>query len=107
VLQLNWSARTLHFSIAAVAALSGWLANTTSASAAGKCTMTYETFESAIAHLDAEKCPDASDGDKVFCRISVGGDRAHVFYFSDEGAQCLLKVESFDDDEVEIRFNKD
>ena len=39
------------------------------------CAMAYETFETAVAHLDAESCPDKSMNDKAFCRISVGGDR--------------------------------
>ncbi len=68
------------------------------------CVMNYETFESAVPHLDAESCPDKSMNDKAFCRVSVGGDHAHVFYFSSEGERCLIKVVSFDDEEIELKF---
>lgn len=77
------------------------------AMAAGtRCALSYETFEKVVPHLDAESCPNSSNPDNVFCRISVGGDHAHVFYFSSEGDQCLLKVESFDDEEVELKFKR-
>lgn len=77
------------------------------ARAEAPCAMTYEFFETAVAHIDIEHCPDNLDPDKVFCRISVGGDHAHVFYFSLEGERCLLRVESFDDDEVEFKFKRE
>lgn len=70
------------------------------------CPLTYETFETAVSHLDAEICPDAKRNETAFCRISVGGDQAHVFYFSKEGKQCLLKVESYDDDDMAIDFKR-
>jgi len=70
------------------------------------CVLSYETFETAVPHLDAESCPDKSMNDKAFCRIAVGGDKAHVFYFSSEGNRCLIKVRSFDDEEIELKFKR-
>lgn len=66
--------------------------------ASQKCAMTYETFEGAIPHIDMENCPGGNVGNKAFCRASVGGDRVYVFYFADEGDECLMEVKSFDED---------
>ena len=70
------------------------------------CALNYETFETAVPHLDAESCPDASMNEKAFCRISVGNDLAHVFYFVSDGKQCLIKVETYDDEEMTVKFKK-
>ena len=66
--------------------------------ASQNCAMTYETFEVAIPHIDMESCPGGDTGKKTFCRASVGADRVHVFYFADEGGECLMLVKSFDED---------
>lgn len=87
-------------------ALGAALVSPVSALAAATCPMTYETFETAVPHLDAESCPDQNLKDKAFCRISVGGDQAHVFYFASDGEQCLLKVESYDDEDMDIQFRR-
>jgi len=68
------------------------------AAASEKCVMTYETFESAVAHIDLVECPDAAVRENAFCRVSAGGEKLHLFYFDNDGDQCLLKVESFEED---------
>lgn len=62
------------------------------------CPMTYAQYEFAVPHLDLEDCPAALAGEDRFCRASVAGDRLHVFAFAEDGAQCLLAMESFDED---------
>ncbi|MGI9413061.1 MAG: hypothetical protein ACR2PM_05295 [Hyphomicrobiales bacterium] len=68
------------------------------AAGAESCPMTYETFESAVAHIDLDECPDAVMRERSFCRVSAGGEKLHLFYFDNDGEQCLLKVESFEED---------
>lgn len=87
---------------ASVTALSGVPAGADNA----PCALTYEVFESAVAHLDIDHCPDKSFKDQAFCRVVVGGNQAHVFYFSSNDGQCLLKVESFNDDELDLKFKR-
>lgn len=99
---MSWRVVMIGIAVFGVALLSGhhWSA------ADDRCAMTYEIFETAVAHLDAETCPDEAMNDKAFCRISVGGDQAHVFYFANDGQQCLLKVESFDDEDMKLKFKR-
>lgn len=65
--------------------------------ASQECAMTYETFELSVPHIDMEECPEIAVRESAFCRLSVGGEQAHLFYFDAEGDQCLLKVTSFEE----------
>ncbi len=65
--------------------------------AAQDCVLKYETFEFAVPHIDLEKCPEAAMAKTAFCRVSVGAEQVHLFYFDNEGDQCLLKVRSFEE----------
>ena len=69
---------------------------------AADCPMTYAQFEAAVPHVDVEACPKNSLGGKPFCRASAGGDQVHVFFFAEDGDQCLLKLQSFDEDAFEL-----
>ena len=57
--------------------------------------MTYEIFETAIAHVDLVDCPKAFDPDDSFCRMTLANDMAHVFVFDYDGAQPLVAVKSY------------
>ena len=46
----------------------------------------------------------ASLGRQVFCRASAGGDFVHVFFFDMKGEQCLLKLQSYDEDAFELEI---
>jgi len=70
------------------------------------CPMTYATFEQTVPHNDLEECPKKVDGEKAFCRMAMAAERVHVFYFSDDGGQCLLRVQSFDHEDVEVKLPK-
>lgn len=71
---------------------------------AAACPLTYETFESAVPHIDLEHCPDAAMKESAFCRASMGAEQVHLFYFESEGDQCLIKVRSFDEDEYALKL---
>ncbi len=62
------------------------------------CPMTYETFEIAVPHIDLASCPEKDGKGGIFCRATVGGDRVHIFYFSETDDQCLQQVKSFSDE---------
>lgn len=66
--------------------------------------MTYEIFEHSIGHVDLATCPDGFDDDKVFCRLTVADERAHVFAFAYEGDQVLEAVRSYEFDEDFLNF---
>jgi hypothetical protein len=66
--------------------------------AAQPCPMTYETFEIAVPHIDLTSCPEKDGKGGIFCRATVGGDRVHIFYFSEADDQCLQQVKSFSDE---------
>ncbi len=72
------------------------------AGASQKCSISYETFEVAVPHIDMENCPDGDATKGAFCRASVGGDQVHIFYFAENGDQCLLQVKSFEADEFSL-----
>lgn len=61
--------------------------------------MTYDVFEHAIEHVDLAICPAEFDMDKMFCRMTLADDRAHVFVFALDADQPLLAVKSYDLDE--------
>jgi hypothetical protein len=44
-------------------------------------------------------CPAEFDMDKMFCRMTLADDRAHVFVFDLDADQPLLAVKSYDLDE--------
>lgn len=56
----------------------------------------YEVFEAAVEHADLEGCPAQFDPDKVFCRLTLAADLAHVFVFSYNGDQPLLAIKSYE-----------
>ena len=72
--------------------------------AAQDCVLKYETFEYAVPHIDLETCPEAEMEKVAFCRASVGGEQVHLFYFSKDGDQCLLKVRSFEEDRYSLEL---
>lgn len=90
-------ARAAGAAIAAIAAAavsaSAW------AQADAPCAFPYEKFEIAVPHVDMAACPASMSGPEPrFCRAAAGGDFLHVYAFAEDGAQCLLQVESFDED---------
>ncbi|MGR3547436.1 MAG: hypothetical protein ACU0CB_01240 [Roseovarius sp.] len=58
--------------------------------------MTYEVFEHAIEHVDLAICPSEFDMDKMFCRMTLADNRAHVFVFAHDADQPLMTVKSYD-----------
>lgn len=62
------------------------------------CPMTYDQFEYAVPHIDLETCPGSLAGEGLFCRAAAGADAIHVFVFALDGDQCLLRVESVEED---------
>ncbi len=66
--------------------------------------MTYEVFEHRIGHVDLATCPDGFDNDKVFCRLTVADERAHVFAFAFEGDQLLQAIRSYEFDDGFLNY---
>lgn len=66
--------------------------------------MTYAIFEEAVAHADLPACPADLDPDRVFCRLTLANDAAHVFVFALEGDQPLLAVRHHPLDRTTLRF---
>ncbi|KPP87801.1 MAG: hypothetical protein HLUCCO07_02925 [Rhodobacteraceae bacterium HLUCCO07] len=66
--------------------------------------MTYEIFEHSVGHVDLATCPEGFDNDKVFCRLTVAEERAHVFAFAFEGDQLLQAIRSYEFDEEFLNF---
>ncbi|WP_372615096.1 hypothetical protein [Aquicoccus sp.] len=66
--------------------------------------MTYEIFEHSVGHVDLATCPEGFDNDKVFCRLTVAEERAHVFAFAFEGDQLLQAIRSYEFDEDFLNF---
>lgn len=64
--------------------------------AATEARMTYEMFEHAIEHVDLATCPAEFDVDRMFCRLTLADDRAHVFVFGHDADQPLVAVKSYD-----------
>ena len=85
---------TLQFAIAFVA----------NSALAATCPMTSAQFEAAVPHIEVEECPKHALGRQVFCRASAGGDFVHVFFFDMKGEQCLLKLQSYDEDAFELEI---
>lgn len=69
------------------------------------CSLTYEIFEFSVAHLDLDECPNTELADAAFCRANIGSDEIHVYYFSNEDDQCLLKVESYSSGDYSLTFH--
>ena len=61
--------------------------------------MTYEVFEHAIEHVDLAICPAEFDMDKMFCRMTLADDRAHVFVFAHDAEQPLIAIKSYELDD--------
>ncbi len=74
--------------------------------ASPQCPLTYETFESAVPHIDLEECPEPGMADTAFCRVSAGGEQLHLFYFSLKEDQCLLQVRSFDEEDYTLSLKE-
>lgn len=66
--------------------------------------MTYEIFEHSVGHVDLATSPEGFDNDKVFCRLTVAEERAHVFAFAFEGDQLLQAIRSYEFDEDFLNF---
>jgi hypothetical protein len=70
--------------------------------AAEDCTLGYPAFEFAVPHVDLETCPAAMAAEDVFCGASIASDALHVFAFAEDGEQCLVALQSFDEDAFTI-----
>ncbi len=68
------------------------------------CAFDYEIFEYSVSHIDMEECPDVAMAETAFCRANIGGEDIHVYYFSNDGGRCLLKVESYGEGEYSLTF---
>jgi hypothetical protein len=64
----------------------------------------YAVFETTVEHADLAACPQGFDGDKVFCRLTLAAEAAHVFVFSLDGDQPLVAVKSYALDEGVLSF---
>ena len=91
--------------IVANCVVAAWVATVPATTAiAASCPMTYAQFEAAVPHVDVEVCPKHDLGNEAFCRASAGGDLVHVFFFDNEGEQCLLKLRSYGEDAFELKI---
>lgn len=52
--------------------------------------LTYEVFETAVAHVDLQTCPAELARDGVFCRATLNHDEVHVFAFSFDGDSPMI-----------------
>jgi len=66
------------------------------------CPFNYEIFELTVPHVDLEECPTRKSSDGAFCRLSMGGAQVHLFIFDTEGDNCLLRVESFYEEDYSL-----
>jgi hypothetical protein len=58
--------------------------------------LTYEEFETAVAHSDLETCPaEMQTQEASFCRVTLKDEELHVFQFSEDADQPLLAVRSY------------
>ncbi|MGR3759130.1 hypothetical protein ACUXV3_03190 [Roseobacteraceae bacterium NS-SX3] len=57
--------------------------------------LTYEIFETAVAHADLDSCPAELARDGVFCRATLHHDDVHVFAFSEAGDSPLVGFSSY------------
>lgn len=88
--------------LSALVSLASTIGGSSAAADEPSCPMTYSAFEYAVPHLDLEECPAALARDGAFCRASVASDALHVFVFALEGEQCLLAVQSYNEDEFTL-----
>jgi hypothetical protein len=56
----------------------------------------YAVFEAAVEHADLATCPADFDAEKMFCRLTIAADAAHVFVFAYDGDQLLQAVKTYD-----------
>ncbi len=68
--------------------------------------LSYEQFETSVAHLDLDDCPGHLAKEDTFCRLAIGGDALHVFVFSNDGEQPLVGFESFGSGQYEILLSE-
>jgi hypothetical protein len=73
------------------------------AQAQSACPMSYETFESAVPHLDLDACPEGVTDKKAFCRAAIGGHQLFVYAFAEEGEKCMIAVKAFDEYELKVK----
>lgn len=66
--------------------------------------MDYPTFDRTVVHVDLQSCPARFDPQKVFCRMTLADDQAHVFVFSYDGDQPLLAIAHYDLDDGFLPF---
>ena len=58
--------------------------------------LSYDAFETAVAHVDLESCPAEFAEEEVFCRMTLANGQAHVFVFSMDPDAPLLAIKSMD-----------
>ncbi len=57
--------------------------------------LTYDVFETAIPHVDLEKCPAELPQSDSFCRATLKHDEIHVFAFSENGDNAMVGFATF------------
>ncbi|WP_264213310.1 hypothetical protein [Leisingera thetidis] len=62
--------------------------------------LTYQLFETAVAHTDLDSCPGDLAQDGVFCRATLRHDELHVFAFSRDGENPLVGFASYSFDDL-------
>ena len=67
------------------------------------CWVSYEAFEEHVPHIDIRHCPE-DHIENGFCRLSVDGEKVHIYYFSFEGNLCLYDQRSYSLTEFLKRF---
>ncbi len=66
--------------------------------------LTYEIFETAIAHVNLDECPSEIAAEGVFCRMTMNNDAKHVFAFS-EAEQTMVAIRSYYMDQMSVDFD--
>ncbi|MEP4035890.1 hypothetical protein [Pseudophaeobacter sp.] len=66
---------------------------------------TYETFETAVPHIDLEACPAALPQVDSFCRATVHHEEIHVFAFSYEGDSPMVGFASYSAEGLDTLFD--
>ena len=86
----------------AIAALTSLIGSTAFAQDAG--VLTYETFETAVQHVNLLDCPGNLAGEGRFCRMTIHNDAFHVFAFSEEGEQPMVGLQTWYEEEIDMSF---
>ncbi|WP_170324665.1 hypothetical protein [Ruegeria arenilitoris] len=66
--------------------------------------LTYEVFETSVAHTDLETCPKNLPQTETFCRATLYHDEIHVFAFSENGDSPMVGFNSYPLEEIALHL---